>query len=410
VVVASELPELKGGNWERGKAIFFGAEVGCAKCHTMAGQGGGIGPDLTNLPQRDYQSVLRDTKQPSYAINPDFIAQTIQLSDGHVLTGTVRTRGERLSIGDAQGRVTEVAREDVERIQASTLSIMPEGLLEKLGEKNTRDLLTFLLTKPPTMPDYGPLPPPPLRMRAEVDAILAGAPPPAPRKSLNIVLVTGRKDHGPGEHDYPAWQKVWQQLLSMSDSTAVEVATDWPSAEQLKRADVLVFYQQGTWNATRAAELDPFLRRGGGAVYIHYAVDGGSDAVGFSERIGLAWKGGQSKFRHGALDLSFAPAKEHPIARNFDRLHLHDESYWQLQGDPQRVQLLATGREDDRDQPLFWSKEHGQGRVFVSIPGHFAWSFDDPLFRVLLLRGIAWCGHAPVDQFNELVTPGARIE
>ena len=410
-VIASDLPELKGGNWERGKRIFLSDQVGCSKCHTFSGAGGGIGPDLTNLPHRDYQSVLRDIQQPSYAINPDFIAQTVVLSDGHVVTGTVRTRGQQLTIGDGQGRMIQVELDDIDQIQSSTLSVMPEGLLEKLGPASTRDLLTFLLTRPPSMPEYAALKPPPARSRAEVEAVLAGAPEETDaRKKLSIVLVTGRKDHGPGEHDYPAWQQVWQQLLSMSDATAVEVAADWPSKEQLQKADVLVFYQQGTWNANRAADLDAYFQRGGGAVYIHYAVDGGSDPLGFSERIGLAWKGGHSKFRHGELDMNFAPADDHPIARNFDKLHLHDESYWQLLGQPQQVQLLATGIEDNRDQPLFWSKEQGQGRVFVSIPGHFSWSFDDPLFRVLLLRGIAWSGKAPVDQFNELVTPGARIE
>ena len=49
------------------------------------------------------------------------------------------------------------------------------------------------------------------------------------------------------------------------------------------------------------------------------------------------------------------------------------------------------------------------GRVFVSIPGHFSWTFDDPLFCVLLLRGIAWAASEPVDRFNELATPGARV-
>jgi hypothetical protein len=51
----------------------------------------------------------------------------------------------------------------------------------------------------------------------------------------------------------------------------------------------------------------------------------------------------------------------------------------------------------------------GGGRVFVSIPGHFAWTFDDPLFRVLLLRGIAWAAREPVDRFNQLVVPRARL-
>jgi type 1 glutamine amidotransferase len=47
--------------------------------------------------------------------------------------------------------------------------------------------------------------------------------------------------------------------------------------------------------------------------------------------------------------------------------------------------------------------------VFVSIPGHYSWTFDDPLFRVLLLRGICWSAKQPVDRLNELVWPGARI-
>jgi type 1 glutamine amidotransferase len=170
-----------------------------------------------------------------------------------------------------------------------------------------------------------------------------------------------------------------------------------------------VFYQQGAWTAERARDIDRFLQRGGGVAYIHYAVDGGADPPGFAERIGLAWRGGQSKFRHGPLDVQFVPGSQHPIARHLDRVHLVDESYWNLVGDPQEINLLATGVEEGRPQPLFWTVEPGRGRVFVSIPGHFSWTFDDPIFRILLLRGIAWAAHESVDRFNELVLPGARV-
>ena len=71
--------------------------------------------------------------------------------------------------------------------------------------------------------------------------------------------------------------------------------------------------------------------------------------------------------------------------------------------------MIATGVEDGQPQPLFWTMEHGPGRVFVSIPGHYMWTFDDPLFRTLLLRGMAWTAKEPVDRFNELVLPGARV-
>ncbi len=222
--------------------------------------------------------------------------------------------------------------------------------------------------------------------------------------------MAGRKDHGPGEHDYPAWQKTWAQLLGMADEVNVGTADDWPTAEQFKTADVLVFYQHGTWTPERARDMDAFLGRGGGAVYLHYAVDGGADAPGFAQRIGLAWQAGQSKFRHGPLELGFETGGKHPIARNFDKVHFDDESYWQLAGDPKKVRLLASGKEDDQNQPLFWTLEPARGRVFVSIPGHFAWTFDDPLFRILLLRGIAWTAREPVDRFNDLVMPGARVK
>ena len=71
--------------------------------------------------------------------------------------------------------------------------------------------------------------------------------------------------------------------------------------------------------------------------------------------------------------------------------------------------MIGTGVEDGQPRPLFWARQVGKGRVFVSIPGHFTWTFDDPLFRVLILRGIAWTAKEPVDRFNELATLGARI-
>jgi putative heme-binding domain-containing protein len=409
VVDNRDLPELEGGNWLRGREIFFSGKVLCSKCHKMRGEGGMIGPDLSNLPQRDYASVLRDITQPSYAINPDFVTQTIVTDDGKVLVGSIRTHGAELVVGHQDGKETRLQRDEVEAFEPSSQSVMPEKIAELLGPETLRDLLTFLLIEPPTMPNYGPLPPPPPRSIDEVEAVLAGAPAEAPVGQLHVVLVAGRKDHGPGEHDYPAWQNVWKHLLAMADHTHVTTADDWPSSADFKSADVLVFYQQGSWTPQRARDIDQFLARGGGLVYIHYAVDGGQDALGFAQRIGLAWRGGQSKFRHGQLEIDFAPGKDHPIARNFEHVHLHDESYWNLVGDTKQIRLLGTGIEEGAAQPLFWTATSGKGRVFVSIPGHFAWTFDDPLFRTLLLRGIAWTAGEPVDRFNQLVTPGARL-
>jgi len=409
-LVAVRPPELEGGSWARGRAEFFSEQAACAKCHVVHGRGGDIGPDLSNLVHRDYASVLRDIENPSFALNPDHIGSVVEMTDGRTFIGLVRTAGDKLRIGDEKGVVFEVAKADVEKLTPAPRSIMPEGLPKLIGPARMRDLMTFLLTPPPRMPDYGPTRPPEPRTRAEVNAVLAGAPnPPAPIRPVTIVLVSGKKDHGPGEHDYPAWAKAWKELLSVAEKTTVDTADEWPSAAQLGKADVLVFYQRGSWTAERAKDMDAFLARGGGAVYIHWAVEGGPEAPAFAQRIGLASNAGRLKFRHGPLDLGFETGARHPIGRNFDKLHLHDESYWQMTGDPKRITLLASGKEDGAAQPLFWTLEPAKGRVVVSIPGHFAWTFDDPLFRVLLLRGVAWAAREPVDRFNDLVTPGARL-
>jgi type 1 glutamine amidotransferase len=230
----------------------------------------------------------------------------------------------------------------------------------------------------------------------------------APRK-LHIVLAAGPKDHGPGEHDYPLWQRRWFNLLSLADGVTVTTAAGWPAPSQFAKADVIVFYSNNPgWSKQKAGELDAYLARGGGLVYVHYAVDGHRDADALAQRIGLAWRGGASRFRHGPLELDFTHSR-HPVARNLGKLALVDESYWNLTGDPKAVEVLATGAEEGSPRPLVWARQQGKGRVFVSIPGHYTWTFDDPLFRLLLLRGIAWSAGESVDRFNDLATVGARV-
>jgi putative heme-binding domain-containing protein len=143
------VPELAGGDWARGRAVFLSDAAACVKCHAVRGQGGAIGPDLSNLVHRDYASVLRDVAEPSAAINPDYVTYRVSLKDGRVLTGAVRTDGDKLLVGDLEARVTTVRRSDVDEMTPTASSIMPEGLPQALGPDRMRDLLMFLLTPPP---------------------------------------------------------------------------------------------------------------------------------------------------------------------------------------------------------------------------------------------------------------------
>jgi hypothetical protein len=47
--VAAAVPEIAGGSWARGRAVFFDSTTGCARCHAIHGRGGTIGPDLVRM-------------------------------------------------------------------------------------------------------------------------------------------------------------------------------------------------------------------------------------------------------------------------------------------------------------------------------------------------------------------------
>jgi len=135
-------------------------------------------------------------------------------------------------------------------------------------------------------------------------------------------------------------------------------------------------------------------------------VDGHTNVEALAQITGLAWRSGFSKFRHGPLDLKLVTG---PFTAGVSAPSLLDESYWNLVGDLDRSLLIASVVEDGEPRPQMWALTKGKGRVFVSIPGHYSWTFDDPLFRLLLLRGIYWAGNQSLDRLSDLATIGARV-
>ncbi len=145
-----QIPEIAGGDWQRGKKIFFSEQAACSKCHQAGGAGGGIGPDLSNLIYRDYASVLRDIREPSAAINPDHLAYNVELKDGGGETGVILSETpETLVLGQVTGKSLAIPRSRIASLKASSVSLMPEGLLQALNAQQQSDLLTFLLTAAP---------------------------------------------------------------------------------------------------------------------------------------------------------------------------------------------------------------------------------------------------------------------
>ena len=333
-------------------------------------------------------------------IHPDYVPFAVALVDGRVLTGLVRSEGAgSIRVTGTDARSVVIERSDVEELRPSGTSIMPTGLAPALGEAKVRDLLAFLLTPPPEADAENPPrdEPPPTRTRAEVEAILGGPVGGAAKlRDLKVVLVAGPKDHGPGEHDYPAWQERWKTLLGVAPGVEVTKADRWPDKDQWRDADLMVLYLWNhDWSPERLGELDAFLAGGGGVVALHAALIADKEPEALARRFGLAAQPVRTKYRHGPLDLEIAGPADHPVTKGQKAARYVDETYWPMVGDASKVEVLATAVEEGKAHPMMWTFEAGKGRVFGSVLGHYSWTFDDPLFRLRVLRGTAWAARSP---------------
>ena len=142
------VPNLSGGDPIRGAVVFKSEQAKCANCHKMGGEGGNVGPELSNLVGKDRASVYRDIFAPSAQISPGYLTYNLLMKDGRVLVGTVRGQGaDSAQVTNADAKSVIVRRADIEEFRASATSIMPVGLVGVIGEDKLRDLIAFLTTQ-----------------------------------------------------------------------------------------------------------------------------------------------------------------------------------------------------------------------------------------------------------------------
>lgn len=141
---------LAQANKPRGREVFNKA---CANCHRLYGHGGQIGPDLTGSGRQNLDYVLINLIDPSAAVGADYRMAVVVLEDGRVLNGIVASKTDKvLTLQTAKDRLT-LDLADVEEIQTSSQSLMPDGLLQPLTDDQIRDLVAYLMS-----PTQVPLP------------------------------------------------------------------------------------------------------------------------------------------------------------------------------------------------------------------------------------------------------------
>ncbi len=131
------------GDPEKGRLQYAAR---CAICHKLFGEGGTIGPELTGYDRGSTDFWLDNLFNPSLEIREGFGNYVVKLRNGQLLTGIMDAQdASGIVLKDIAGNRTPVKQADIETLEASPVSLMPEGLTTGMSDADLRDFFAYLM-------------------------------------------------------------------------------------------------------------------------------------------------------------------------------------------------------------------------------------------------------------------------
>lgn len=131
------------GDVERGRAIFVKQ---CSVCHKVEGVGHEIGPNLATIKTRGAETILVNVLDPNREVNPQYLNYIAITSDGRSISGMIAAENAAsLTLRRAENAIDTVLRVDLDQLQSTGLSIMPEGMEETVDPQAMADVIAYLM-------------------------------------------------------------------------------------------------------------------------------------------------------------------------------------------------------------------------------------------------------------------------
>ena len=119
----------------------------CMKCHRLYGEGGQVGPDITGSNRNNLDYVLENILDPSAAIGKDYQLMNILTIDGRLIDGIIVEQSNQSVTIQTENERLLLSKDDIDEMNAATVSMMPDGQFERMSDTDIRDLVAYLATR-----------------------------------------------------------------------------------------------------------------------------------------------------------------------------------------------------------------------------------------------------------------------
>ena len=138
---------IAGADAQNGREVYVRT---CGACHTMYGEGGTLGPDITGSNRGNLDYLLSNILSPSEVIQDDYRAVVVTTHDGRTYLGNVAAENDRqLTLRVVGQDAVVINKSDIESREVTPASMMPEGLLGPLSDDEVLNLIAYLQSEEP---------------------------------------------------------------------------------------------------------------------------------------------------------------------------------------------------------------------------------------------------------------------
>ena len=351
----------KDADMANGKAVFTKS---CAACHTLFGEGGKVGPDLTSADRKNRGYLLSHIVDPSLYVRPEFVSFNITMADGRKLAGLVsQAMGDSLTISNVvndQVRTTTINKANIDEMLPSATSLMPEKALDSMKDEEVRDLFAYLQSDPP--------------VKGKDD------------KKLKVLLISGSLEYK-SDDSLAAFQKYLEANYPVECVRAFRKADDdVPGLDALGTCDVAVFFTRRlTIKGEPLEQIKKYAASGKPIVGIRTASHGFQNWLEMDKEV---FGGSYGNHYKEGPKTEIKIVGEHPILKDF-KSFASTGSLYKNPMNAKDVTVLLTGTIPDHTEPIAWVRERNGSRVFYTSLGHPD-DFKEESFKKMLANGIMW--------------------